>query len=112
MIQKIAIPTSNGTLCPHFGHCEAFAIFHVEDGKIIREETLDPPTHEPGSHPRFLKEQGCSVIIAGGMGIKAQEIFAANAIQVIVGVENKSLNQLVELYLQDNLFAGSNLCDH
>ncbi len=112
MTQKIALPLNSGELCPHFGHCEAFAIFHVEDGKIIREERVDPPVHEPGSHPRFLKDLGCGTVIAGGMGMKAQEIFAANGIKVIYGVEPKPLQAIVESYLEGRLTAGANLCDH
>ena len=71
---KIAIPMEQGGLCPHFGHCQAFAIYTVEDGKIVKEETVDPPAHEPGSHPAFLHKLGCNVVIAGGMGVKAQEL--------------------------------------
>ncbi len=112
MTQKIALPLQSGELCPHFGHCEAFAIFHIEDGKIIREERVDPPAHEPGSHPRFLKDLGCSVVIAGGMGMKAQEIFAVNGITVFYGVENKALQQIVESYIRGELVTGNNLCDH
>jgi len=109
---KIAIPLANQELCSHFGHCEAFAIFTIEDGKIIKQETIDPPAHEPGSHPRFLHELGCSVVIAGGMGMKAQELMNANGIKVIVGAPQLALNKLVECYLADELESGSNRCDH
>ena len=112
MNKKIAIPTAGGALCAHFGHCERFAVITVQDSKIIKEEMIDPPVHEPGSHPRFLKELGCTAIIAGGMGIKAQNLFAENSIEVIVGVPDITLPELVHKYIAGELKSGSNLCDH
>ena len=34
MTKKIAIPMENGTICPHFGHCEYFAIVTVQNNQI------------------------------------------------------------------------------
>jgi len=52
------------------------------------------------------------VIIAGGMGQKAQDLFAMNNIEVCMGVQNGSPKQLVEQYLNNQLQIGQNLCDH
>jgi predicted Fe-Mo cluster-binding NifX family protein len=112
MKKKIAIPTERGMLCAHFGHCEKFAIYDVEDNKIVKEEFVTPPPHEPGSHPAFLRELGCEAIIAGGMGSRAQMLFAQNNIDVIVGLRSDNLHGLVEQYIQGNLESGDNLCDH
>lgn len=109
---KIAIPLTNGVLSSHFGHCEAFAIYTIENNAIIKEETINPPVHEPGSHPRFLHELGCSVVIAGGMGMKAQELFCQNDIKVVIGVPDLPLKDLVNTYLQGKLASGDNRCDH
>ncbi|MEA1986441.1 MAG: NifB/NifX family molybdenum-iron cluster-binding protein, partial [Candidatus Marinimicrobia bacterium] len=88
MNKKIAIPTTNGNLSQHFGHCEKFAIYDVENDKIVNEEFITPPPHEPGSHPAFLREFGCGTIIAGGMGTKAQQLFQQNNIEVIIGLQS------------------------
>lgn len=109
---KIAIPLTNNELSTHFGHCENFAIYTVEDGKIVKEEFIDPPVHEPGSHPKFLHDLGCTAVIAGGMGMKAQELMFANKILVFVGVPNMPLTELVNSYIQGKLQSGTNLCDH
>ncbi|MCB5259155.1 MAG: NifB/NifX family molybdenum-iron cluster-binding protein [Candidatus Cloacimonetes bacterium] len=109
---KIAIPLTNSELSLHFGHCEKFAIYHIENGKIQKEEIVDPPMHEPGSHPNFLNQLGVSVVITGGMGIKAQQLMQANGIEVIVGVCPMPLKDIVEMYLKKSLEAGNNLCDH
>lgn len=109
---KIAIPLTNGELSSHFGHCEVFAIYTVEDNVIVKEEKVDPPVHEPGSHPAFLHQLGCTVVIAGGMGMRAQELMCANGIKVVVGVPQLSLQELVTQYLQGKLDSGDNRCDH
>lgn len=109
---KIAIPLTNGRLSEHFGHCEAFAIYTVEGKTIVKEEIVDPPAHEPGSHPAFLNQLGCSVVIASGMGMKAQELMCANGIRVLVGGPQLEPKELVNLYLQGRLESGRNLCDH
>jgi predicted Fe-Mo cluster-binding NifX family protein len=112
MTKLFAIPTEQGKLCAHFGHCEKFAIVETEGEKIIKEELISPPVHEPGVYPAFLAEQGVSVIISGGMGQKAQQLFAQNNIEVCIGVNSGSPKNLVEQYLNNNLQTGQNLCDH
>jgi predicted Fe-Mo cluster-binding NifX family protein len=112
MVTKIAIPTFQDEFSSHFGHCEKFAIYNIENGKIQKQEFVNPPTHTPGSHPRFLKELGCHVIIAGGIGMKAQEIFQNSGIKTIIGVEQQPLNQIIEKYIAGELESGKNCCDH
>lgn len=109
---KIAIPLTNGELSSHFGHCEKFAIYTIDNKEILKEEIVDPPAHEPGSHPAFLHKLGCNVVIAGGMGFKAQELMSQNGITVVMGVPNLPLKELVDRYLQGNLESGQNRCDH
>lgn len=111
---KIAIPLANQCLCMHFGHCETFAVIDVDldQRKIVAREDLTPPPHEPGVLPRWLAEQGVELILAGGMGSRAQGLFAEHNIRVVVGLPAESPEKLVELYLGGNLQAGVNACDH
>ena len=109
---KFAIPTLDNQLTAHFGHCEKFAIVDVEENKVIKEEFVTPPVHQPGVYPKFLADVGVHVIIAGGMGQKAQDLFAQNNIEVYMGVQNGSPSELVEQYLNNQLQTGQNLCDH
>ena len=110
--KKFAVPTVNDMLTPHFGHCEKFAIVETENNEIVRMGFVYPPAHQPGVYPGFLASQGVDVIISGGMGMKAQNLFAQNNIEVCIGVSNGSPQILVEQYLQDQLQTGQNLCDH
>ena len=109
---KIAIPTAQGKLCAHFGHCEQFAIVTAENGQIQGTEFLAPPPHEPGALPRWLHEQGADVIIAAGMGQRAQALFAQNGIKVLVGAPADTPEDVVSAYLAGTLEVGQNICDH
>ncbi len=110
----IAIPVAGGQLCMHFGHCEQFALLDVDTAskEILNSRQLAPPVHQPGVLPRWLHEQGVNLIIAGGMGRRAQNIFAEQDIRVIVGVPAGSPESVVRAYLDDKLQSGENLCDH
>jgi predicted Fe-Mo cluster-binding NifX family protein len=109
---KFAIPLAEGKLTAHFGHCQEFALVDVEDNKIKVKETLVPPPHEPGVLPRWLNEQGTNVIIAGGMGARALDLFAQNGIKVLTGAPSLTPEELVQQYLDSTLKTGFNMCDH
>ncbi len=111
---KIAIPVANGTLSMHFGHCEKFVMVDVdpENKTILGTTELDPPPHEPGVLPRWLGEQGTDLIIAGGMGQRAQNLFTQQNISVIVGASSETPEELVRDYLKGSLATGTNACDH
>ena len=112
MRKLFAVPTIDKKLCAHFGHCEQFAVIETVDNMITGIEYLTPPVHQPGTYPRFLAGRGVSTIISGGMGTKAQDIFAQNNIEVFMGIHSDSPEALVEQYLSDQLEGGQNLCDH
>ncbi len=67
---------------------------------------------KPGALPRWLHEQGVNLVIAGGMGSRAQALFADNGIKIEVGVGSGTPDQLVADYLRGALEIGSNVCDH
>lgn len=108
------IPLAGGQLSMHFGHCEQFALVEADpqSKEIIRTKLLDAPPHEPGLLPKWLHEQGAEVIIAGGMGQRAQQLFAQNGIQVVVGASGGDPQTLVQTYLAGTLQSGANFCDH
>lgn len=111
---KIAIPLAEGRLSPHFGHCEHFALIEVDqDSKqVVSQAVSEAPTHEPGALPRWLFENGVQVVLAGGMGRRAQAMLAEGGIDVIVGVPAAAPEQLADDFLNGRLQTGQNLCDH
>lgn len=82
---KVAVASEHQTVTEHFGHCENFNLYEVENNKIVKEESIPNPGHKPGFLPNFLNEQGVDVIISGGMGGGAIRIFNEKNIEVIVG---------------------------
>jgi ATP-binding protein involved in chromosome partitioning len=109
---KVAVPLAEGRLCNHFGHCEQFAVIQVTEGSLNAKELLTPPPHEPGVLPRWLGDLGVTLIIAGGMGQRAINMFTERGIKTIIGAPNLEPEALVESYLGGSLISGANVCDH
>jgi len=111
---RIAIPLAQGKISLHFGHCDQFAIFDIDDStsKVINRKDAAPPDHAPGALPKWLHENNVGVIIAGGMGQRAQQLFAQNDIKVVIGASGQSPEELVSAYLENTLETGDNICDH
>ncbi len=111
---RIAIPAVNGKLSMHFGHCDNFVLLDVDadNKKILNETILDSPPHQPGLLPRWLAEQKVNLIIAGGMGQHAQDLFHQNNIKVIIGAASKTPQELANDYMNNALTTTENFCDH
>jgi len=111
---RIAIPLVQGKLSLHFGHCDQFAILDIDDKlkKVTNRCDIAPPAHEPGALPRLLSELKVNLIIAGGIGQRARQLFAQKDIDVVIGASSNSPEELVSAYLQDTLETGDNICDH
>lgn len=112
--RRIAVPVSEGTLAEHFGHCEEFAIFHTDaTGREIDGVVMVPaPPHQPGVLPEWLRGLGVDVILAGGMGRRARDLFARHSIEVVTGARGEGARKLAEAYLSGSLESGDNPCDH
>ncbi|MBN1982951.1 MAG: NifB/NifX family molybdenum-iron cluster-binding protein [Chitinivibrionales bacterium] len=113
-IMKIAIPTADNKLCMHFGHCQQFVIMNVDEATktIVSKEELTPPPHEPGVLPQWLHSLGVNVIIAGGMGSRAQQFFQQFGIKVVVGASSDHPQTVALDWLKGSLTTGNNCCDH
>ncbi len=111
---RIAIPVVDGRLAMHFGHCDHFSLVDVDSAtkRIINQEVIAAPPHEPGLLPNWLKERGASAIIAGGMGSRARSLFTNLGIQVVTGAQSETPERLVNDFLAGTLRTGENVCDH
>ncbi|MFH1349563.1 MAG: iron-sulfur cluster carrier protein MrpORP [Pseudomonadota bacterium] len=107
-----AVPVAGGKLCSHFGHCEQFVLIETENGEIKGRSMHTPPPHEPGVLPKWLSELGATIIIAGGMGSRAQGFFDEFGIKVVTGAPMDPPDSLVNQYLSNSLITGENICDH
>lgn len=108
----IAAACDNNQISNHFGHCENFKLFHAENGKITSQTSLPNPGHKPGFLPNYLADQGVNVIISGGMGGGAVEIFNDRKIEVITGAAGDA-QDAAETYLRGELKSSGSVChDH
>jgi len=108
-MMKIAVASENGKVTEHFGHCESFMIFDTENNQIIKSETIANPGHRPGFLPNFLDDKGVKVIISGGMGSGAIDMFNEKGIEVIVGASGDA-KAVVTAYLQGDLKSTGSVC--
>ena len=106
---KVAVATENGMVSEHFGFCECFTIFDTQDNNITGQTQVPNPGHKPGFLPNFLGDMGVEVIIAGGMGGGAVEIFNERNIEVIVGAKG-DIEENVKKYLKGELISTGTIC--
>ena len=108
---RIAVSTDQGHVSAHFGRCASYTIFDIKEGHILGRAEIANPGHQPGFLPQYLGEKGVDCIIAGGMGPRAQTLFAQKNIQTIIGVQG-AVDDVIQKYLSHELEAGEDLCDH
>ncbi len=111
-MKKIAIPITDNILSAHFGHCDKFYVYEIENEKIVKETIMTPPSHEPGLLPKWLGGQSVTDIIAGGIGQRAIDLFNQNNINVYVGAPQKAPVEIVESHLNGSITLSGNYCDH
>jgi predicted Fe-Mo cluster-binding NifX family protein len=111
---RYAVPTIDDKVATHFGHCSHFAFFDVDETRktIVNKEMVASPGHEPGLLPTWLAEEGISVVIASGMGSRAQALFRENRIEVVINALEDDPEKAVLNYIKGTLAVGDNICDH
>lgn len=106
---KIAVASENEMVTEHFGHCVNFNIFESENNKIVKSESVVNPGHKPGFLPNFLNDMGVNVIISGGMGQGAIDIFNEKGIEVITGASGNA-EVTANSYLEGKLTSTGSVC--
>lgn len=111
----IAVPTFAGRFTSHFGGADAFALYRIDaaQGEISSVESKSPPEHGRGVFPMWLRNQGVTTVLAGGMGPRAAEIFRGQGIEVVLGAEGDDPDAMTRDYLDGALSTSGELChDH
>ena len=110
---KIAVPTRDGHVDDHFGHCAYYTIFDVIDGKVTGISKMSSPEGcgcKSGIAP-VLRQMGVNVMLAGNMGQGAKNILEAQRIEVVRGCSG-DVEELVAAYLAGNIRDNGEACDH
>lgn len=109
---KIAIPTRDGHIDDHFGHCDHYTIFEVDDAKqIVASETLPSP-QGCGCRSNIaskLAAKGVTLMLAGNMGDGAKAKLEAAAIEVIRGCHG-AIEVVLQHYLDGTLADSGIAC--
>lgn len=109
---KIAVPTRNNMVDSHFGHCEYYTVFTIDDGKTISgSEILESPRGCgcKSDIASVLRDQGVSLMLAGNMGQGAVNKLNSFGIDIIRGCGG-DVNDLVMDYLADKVSDSGNSC--
>lgn len=109
---KIAVTYDNGQIFQHFGHCQNFKVYSVEDGKIISSEVVNAAGSGHGALAGFLQNLGAEMLICGGIGGGAQNALAQAGIQLYGGVAG-SADDAARALAEGVLAYNPNVhCDH
>lgn len=103
----------NAQMSQHFGRCPSYLVVDVEGNEVKKSEVVENPyysNHIPGKVPQFIKEQGAQVMIAGGMGPKAIDMFSNFGIEVVTGAIG-NVSNVLQAYLQGEI-SGVEPCKH
>jgi predicted Fe-Mo cluster-binding NifX family protein len=109
---KIALPSKNNLVDSHFGHCEYFTVFTVDENKnIIAEEKVDSPVGCgcKSNIAGVLAELGVTVMLAGNMGDGAVNVLKSNGISVIRGCSGNVKN-VAEAFLSGKITDSGQTC--
>lgn len=109
---KIAVTYENEQVFQHFGHTEQFKIYEIENDEIANMTIVNTNGSGHGALAAFLKEQGVSVLICGGIGGGAQNALTEAGIKWFGGVKG-DCNSAVISYLVGKLqYNPDAKCDH
>ncbi len=106
---RVAISTDSGTVSAHFGRCPSYTLLDIENGEIINRTEIGNPGHATGAIPQFLSQNGVNVMIAGGMGWRAQDFFKQYGIDVILGITGR-IDNVIQKIKDGTLEGGESLC--
>ena len=110
---KIAVPTRDGVVDDHFGHCAYYTIFAIEADGSLRSTTLPSPEGCgcKSNIASVLQAEGVRVMLAGNMGAGAKNVLERHGIKVIRG-QRGEVEQLVRDYLAGQVHDSGEACAH
>jgi len=111
---KIAVPTRNNSVDDHFGQCDMYTIFTIDERNDICGSEILPSPQGCGCKSNIaaiLRQMGVSVMLAGNMGMGALNVLNQHGIDVYRG-NSGDVRKLTELYLQGALTDSGIGCQH
>jgi predicted Fe-Mo cluster-binding NifX family protein len=107
---RLAIAVSGEEVARHFGHCDFFQVFNIENKKVISEEKIINPPHQKGLLPNFLKENNINAVITGNLGSLAVTNLENLGIIPIRGVKGK-ISKVIKAFIDESLVSTDEICE-
>ena len=114
MMKLIAIPTCDGMVDDHFGHCAYYTVATIdEQNQVIKQERLDSPEGCgcKSNIAYIMQEMGITIMLAGNMGLGAFNKLSAHGISVIRGCHGK-IDDVLNAYLNGEIQDSLESCNH
>lgn len=111
---KVAIPTRGNVVDDHFGHCEAYTVFTIDENrKIVKSEILPSPQGCgcKSNIAAILQETGVGIMLAGNMGNGALNVLNSYGLEVYRGCSG-DVRQVAEDFLQGKINDSGEGCHH
>ncbi|HBX52581.1 MAG: dinitrogenase iron-molybdenum cofactor biosynthesis protein [Bacteroidetes bacterium GWF2_33_38] len=108
----IAIPTRETVVDDHFGHCEYFTVYNVDNNNQIVSHEIVPSLQGCGCKSNIasvLADKGVTLMLAGNIGQGAINVLANRGIQVVRGCSGNT-QKVVEDYLSGSLLDSGKTC--
>jgi predicted Fe-Mo cluster-binding NifX family protein len=110
---KIALPACQNQVDEHFGHCEYFTVFTINDrNEILSEETVSSPADCgcKSNIAQTLSQMGVKMMLAGNMGQGAVNVLDGYGIKVLRGC-NGDVKRVAEQWLSGRLTDSGIACE-
>ncbi len=108
---RIAVPSNglggiDGSRAGHFGHCDCFTFFDVENGEIAEISTLQNKEHSQGGcmiPVNLLSGNNVKYLIVGGIGMRPLMGFKQVGIKVYHDDQQEKIKPVVEAMIAGKL---------
>lgn len=105
LLFKVAVPTVGNDVDDHFGHCDHYTIFEINESMEIENELFLPAGQGCGCKSNIssiLHNLGVKVLLAGNMGEGAKNVLESAQIEVVRGCSG-NVTDVVKMFLKGEL---------
>ncbi len=110
---KIALPTRENYIDGHFGHCEYYTVFTIDDSskEILNQEIIASPQGCgcKSNIATTLGEMGVSLLLAGNMGEGAVNVLSRAGIEVVRGCSG-DVKEVALSWLAGSVIDSGEMC--
>ncbi len=106
----LAIASDHGEVSSHFGRCEEFVLFDIDNGTVGEPVRVKNASHTQGQLPAALDTSAVRCVIAGGMGPRAQRNLEDYGIACLLGVTGP-IEEVARRFAAGEIEGSESLCD-